>query len=102
MLCNTQFHFNTVICIKKFFFSFCIVDLLVFKSETSLNYSTFEQQDFVKTQNYDSNDVIVTSYNVVSLLTRRVLIKLGMNCELSKDFLDSFNCKKLLGFASQN
>ena len=46
------------------FFSFCIV-CRFFKSETSRNYSTFDQQDFVKTQSFNSNDIIVMSYYVI-------------------------------------
>ena len=97
VLCNTQSLLNIVICIKmEVFFSFCIV-CRFFKSETSLNYSTFDQQDFVKTQSFNSNDIIVMSYYVISFLTRWKLNKLGMNCKLSKYLLNSFNCKNVSG-----
>ena len=68
MLCNTQFILNIYICIKGVFFSFCIGCLSFYKSELSLNYSTFDQLEFVKIQNFESNDVIVKSYDVISLL----------------------------------
>ena len=42
----------------KFFFSFCVIYLLFVESETSLNYSTFDQLDFVGTHDFDSNVVI--------------------------------------------
>ena len=67
------------------------------ESETSLNYSTFGQMDFVKTGLFDSNDVIVTPYDIISLLTRWKLNKLGMNCELSKYHFNTLNCKKVTG-----
>ena len=80
MFCNTQFLLNTALCIKKeVFFSFHIVCPFL-KLETSLNYATFEYQDFVKTQNFESNDVIVTSYHY---LQDGNFIKPDMNCELS-------------------
>ena len=62
----------TVICIQmEVIFSFCIVYLSFFESETSLNSSSFaDQLDFVENQNFNSNDVIVTSFDVISLLTR--------------------------------
>ena len=85
MLCDTQFLLNTVIGIKKEgLFSFNFVNLSFFKSETSLNYSTFDQLDLVKTPNFENNDVIVTSYDVTLLLTRWKLNKLVINCEFSK------------------
>ena len=51
MLLNTQCLLNTVV-INRTFFSFCIVYLLFFKSETSLSYSTFDRQEFVKTPKF--------------------------------------------------
>ena len=38
------------------FFSICII----YSSETSLNVSHFDQQDFVKIQNFEGYDVIMT------------------------------------------
>ena len=32
------------------------------KSETSLNFSNFDRQDFVKIQNFDGYDIIMTSF----------------------------------------
>ena len=88
-----QFISNTILCIKKVvFFSFHIVYLSFFESETSLNNSTFAPLDFVKKQTFDSNDVNVTSYDVVSLFTRWKLNKIGVNCQLSEYLLSSFNC----------
>ena len=95
MLCNTLFLLDTYICVKKrSFLSFCIVYLSFFKSETSLNYSTFDQQGLIKiivTNSNDSCDVIVTLYDVISVFTIWKLNKLGINCELSKYLLGSIN-----------
>ena len=98
MLCDTRFLLNTVIGIKKEgLFSFSFVNLSFFKSETSLNYFTFDQLDFVKTPNFENNDVIVTSYDVTLLLTKWKLNKLVINCEFSKYLLNSFNPRTFKG-----
>ena len=95
MLHNTQFLLNAVILFKrKYSFQFALF-ICSFNSQKPLNYSTFDQLDFVKTQQFNNNDVIVTSYDIISLLIRWKLNKFGMNCKLSKYLVNSFNCKKL-------
>ena len=63
---------------------------------------TFDQQDFAKTQNLYSNDVVVTLYDVITLVTRWKLNKLGINCAFSKYLLNSFNCKNVTVGGSLN
>ena len=71
MLCNTQFLLIMLFVLKKKFSLYFVLFISwFFKLETSLNESTFDQLDFVKTQNFDSNDVVVMSYDVISLSTR--------------------------------
>ena len=45
---------------KESFLFNCIIYLSFYKSETSLNFSYFVRQDFVKIQNFDGYDVIMT------------------------------------------
>ena len=51
---------------RKFSFQFVSFNCRFSKSETSLNFSTFDQQDFVKTQ-IKISPVITSLYNVYSL-----------------------------------
>ena len=44
----------------KFSFPFVSYIWRFLKSETSLNFSNFDRQDFVKIQNFDGYDVIMT------------------------------------------
>ena len=44
----------------KFSFQFVSYIWRFLKSETSLNFSNFDRQDFVKNQSFDSYDVIMT------------------------------------------
>ena len=46
---------------KTVFFVFCNIYLSFLKSETSLSFSSLIGEIFVKTQNFDSYDVIMTS-----------------------------------------
>ena len=56
-LCTTQILENTIICIK--FFNLYHLFVIFLQSETSLNFSNFDQQDFVKIQNFDGYDIIM-------------------------------------------
>ena len=44
----------------KYYFQFISFSCRFLKSETSLNFSNFDRQDFVKIQNFDGYDVIMT------------------------------------------
>ena len=44
----------------KYYFQFISFICRFLKSETSLNFSNFDRQDFVKIQNFDGYDVIMT------------------------------------------
>ena len=52
---------STLLFVLKTKFSFHFVSFICrfFESETPLNYSTFDQLDFVKSQDFDSNYVVV-------------------------------------------
>ena len=62
MLCTTQ-TLQNIICMKKKVLSICIIYLLFFRPEPSLNFSNFDRQDFVKIQNFDGYDVSMTSFS---------------------------------------
>ena len=47
---------------RKFYFQFLSSICRFLKSETFLNISNFDRQDFVKTQNFDGYDAIMTSF----------------------------------------
>ena len=59
-VCNTQFLWNTIIYIKKNVFFFVLFICRFLKSEMSLNFFSLTSEIFVKTQNFDSYDVIMT------------------------------------------
>ena len=44
------------------FLAICIIYLSFLQSETSLNFSNFDRQDFVKIQNFDYYGVMMTSF----------------------------------------
>ena len=57
-----NFDWRNTLCTTQRKFSFLLVSFICrfLKPEISLNFSNFDRQDFVKSQNFDRYDVIMT------------------------------------------